>query len=231
MGTSRRLMWLMAALCLTLCAFSASAQQALFPGTTACQRCANDSTQCGDAYKGIPGKYCGPWLSSGVKQACCCPPTARCVIPINAASCGCDSDPTPINKPTTSSSKTPFWVWILVGVGVLALAVVIWRCCCVTVYEPEPVYVPAGGVTYVGQQPVVVQQPYGGYGYGNGYGNGGNMAAGVAIGATAGIVGGVLIGEALADHGDHGNYYGGGGGGDYGGGGGGGGGADFGGDF
>ncbi|KAG9407234.1 hypothetical protein AC1031_001930 [Aphanomyces cochlioides] len=207
--------------------------QALFPGTSACQRCANDPTQCSDAYKGLPGKYCGPWLSGGVKQACCCPPAAGCVIPIKADSCGCDSNPQPMYS--SSSKGIPFWVWILVAVGVISLSLCIWRCCCVTEVVAEPVFVPAGGVAYV-SQPAVVPQPvygYGGYGgpaYAPAYGySGGQVAAGMAVGAAAGLVGGALIGEAIADHGYHGDY----GGGGYDGGydGGGGGGADFGGDF
>ncbi|KAF0691928.1 Aste57867_16924 [Aphanomyces stellatus] len=219
-----------------------------FPGTSPCQQCANNPAFCNVAYKGLPGQYCGPWLSGGVKQACCCPTGARCVIPIKADSCGCDSDPTVIKQ---SSKGIPFWVWILVAIGVIAIGICIWRCCCITVIE-EPVYVPAGGVQYVSQGPVVVQQPYAvqqpyvvqqQYGYGGGgYGySGGQVAAGVAVGAAAGVVGGVLIGEAIADAGHYhgGGYDGGYGGGDYGGGGGGGGdyggggggGADFGGDF
>ncbi|ETW05524.1 hypothetical protein H310_03280 [Aphanomyces invadans] len=221
---------LVTALCVILWSLSVSAHttpaMTPFPGTSACQRCANDPSQCGDAFKGLPGKYCGPWLSGGVKQACCCPPAARCVIPINAASCGCDSNPTPITK---SSSGTPFWAWIVFGIGAIALTMVIWSCCRRRVYEAEPVYVPSGGVAYTSQPPMVVHEPFGysgGYGYGN---RGGSMAAGVAIGTTAGIVGGVLIGEALADgHRNHGDYGGNYAGGDYGGGGGG---ADFGGDF
>ncbi|KAF0691929.1 Aste57867_16925 [Aphanomyces stellatus] len=189
-----------------------------FPGTSPCQQCANNPAFCNVAYKGLPGQYCGPWLSSGVKQACCCPTGARCVIPIKADSCGCDSD----LEPTTS--KLPFWVWILVAVGVVTLAAIVCTCCCTPSAQPEPMYVSPGGVIYQAQ-PVVVQP---GYGYGSGYG-GGQVAAGIGVGAAAGILGGVLIGEAIADA----NRYDGGGydGGGYGGDGGGGGGADFGGDF
>ncbi|KAF0691930.1 Aste57867_16926 [Aphanomyces stellatus] len=198
--------WLVFAMLLVSLVYAATTPSTPFPGTSPCQQCANNPTTCNVAYKGLPGKYCGPWLSGGVKQACCCPTGARCVIPIKADSCGCDSAPTVIAKP--SKSTTPFWVWVLVSIGVVALAIAIWRCCCVTVVE-EPVYVQAGGVTYVSQPA---------YGYG-----GGNVATGVAVGAAAGIVGGVLLGEAMTG----GNRYEGGSGGGYGGGGG----ADFGGDF
>ncbi|CAK4292227.1 unnamed protein product [Aphanomyces euteiches] len=212
----------------------------LFPTDTQCRRCANaqnnDSAECNTAYKGMPGKYCFPFLSGGVRQACCCPKSAACPVQ-NAAvnTCSCDSNPTSVPQAVYVYRRhiSP-WVWVGVAVGTLLLCCLIWYLCCRTVVVEEPVYVTqgygpgyVGGPGYVAGGPVVVGQPYG---YGPGY-YGGDVAAGVAIGATAGLVGGVALGAAL-DGGGH--YVGGGYGGGYGGGeaaGGFTGGGDFAGDF
>ncbi|KAH9129018.1 hypothetical protein AeMF1_000891 [Aphanomyces euteiches] len=172
----------------------------LFPGTSACQRCANNpgGPDCAVAFKNLPGKYCGPWLSGGVKQACCCPVNAGCAISPRGDACGCTS--TPIKATSKPSKKTPFWAWILIGLGVLMIAAVVFWCCCryttvpdetiVLVEQPVKTIVPP-----MYSQPVVVhQQP----GY-NGY----DVAAGTAMGAAVGVVGGVAIGTAIAGGRDH----------------------------
>ncbi|KDO35182.1 hypothetical protein SPRG_00028 [Saprolegnia parasitica CBS 223.65] len=181
-----------------------------------CQVCASTG-QCDTAYKGLPGKYCGPWLSSGVKQVCCCPTAAVCAIPLQANACLCKSPPP---APAPSSDATPTYVWVLVALAVAGLACF---CCCrstqyasddsyVAIHStPQPMYVQQP--VYMAPQPVYVDRGQG-------------VGTGMAIGAAAGLIGGMAIGEALADHGDSG--YGGG----YGDGGGyGGDGATFGGDF
>ncbi|CAK4239872.1 unnamed protein product [Aphanomyces euteiches] len=212
--------------------FMSTAQ--IFPNPTSqCEICANaggTGAACAQASAGLPGKYCYPWINSGVKKACCCPTAAICPTPkTTPTGCSCD---TPVAAPVVVKKKTPVWVWIVVAIAVILLAIAIWWFCCNTttvVEEPviveQPVYVHQPGVVYQQQPGVVYQQPVV---YQQGY-TGGEVAAGVAAGAAVGMIGGVALGVALADHGDGGHYVveGGYGGGGYDNGGGG----DFAGDF
>ncbi|OQR91566.1 hypothetical protein ACHHYP_04566 [Achlya hypogyna] len=121
-----------------------------------CQVCASTG-QCSAAYKGLPGKYCGPWLSSGVKQVCCCPTGAVCAIPLQANACLCKA-PAPTAAPA-SEKKTPFWVWILVAFGAVAIGVGLYFCCCSAGNNTtNDGYVAANQPVYV-QQPVYASQP------------------------------------------------------------------------
>ncbi|KAF0701257.1 Aste57867_8251 [Aphanomyces stellatus] len=215
---------------------AAEQSSSLFPNpTSACQKCANannnpNDPNCLTAFKGVPGKFCNKFLSSGVAQACCCPVAATCPAQTNlkADKCGCDTPGKPTTSNTTAKKSTPVWLWIVIALGVVTLAVVIGICCCSNNHSDD--------VVVVSHQPVVMAQPGVVYGqpttvvYGHpGYASGGDVAAGVAVGAAVGVLGGVALGAAIAgDHGgyDHGGYNN--GGYDNGGGGGGG---DFGGDF
>ncbi|DAZ99364.1 TPA: hypothetical protein N0F65_005215 [Lagenidium giganteum] len=206
-----------------------------------CELC-RDKKDCNKANRGSPGQYCYDWLDkgAGARHACCCPAAAVCKVATNNYECKCDNKPSSSNSNTSSSSDSggsKNWMWI--GLGVLIAGCLVGGCIysCVRRNQAETT------TTYV-QQPVYAQPGYGQPGYGQpGYGQpmygqpmygqpgvvhhhhnqsgGMGAGAGMAVGAGVGLLGGVLIGEAIADAGDHGHYGGGGYGGDYGGGGGG----------
>ncbi|OQR91585.1 hypothetical protein ACHHYP_20181 [Achlya hypogyna] len=94
------------------------------PPTTApvspCQRCAQ-SNDCGQAYQGSPGQFCGQWLNAGASQPCCCATGAGvCAIPTKRDACTCKSPPKKSTSPV---------VYVAIGGGVVA--VLVGAFCCI----------------------------------------------------------------------------------------------------
>ena len=210
---------LLVALLATVCAQTPAPAPALSQPIDQCLQCQTYG-QCALAYKGMPGQFCGKWVSAAGVLPCCCPANSACAMPKDSKACLCKEVPPP-------KKSTPIWVWILVAIGVILIGVGIYFCFCRPSADDEVVFVETQQPVYVqqpqpvvyqqqqyGQQPVVYQQQPMYVQQTVVHDNDGGMGvgAGVAIGAAAGLVGGLALGAAL-DSGAHG-----GGGGGYGGG-------------
>eukprot|EP00306_Pavlova_sp_CCMP459_P010780 CAMPEP_0185192582 /NCGR_PEP_ID=MMETSP1140-20130426/19403_1 /TAXON_ID=298111 /ORGANISM="Pavlova sp., Strain CCMP459" /LENGTH=256 /DNA_ID=CAMNT_0027759337 /DNA_START=44 /DNA_END=814 /DNA_ORIENTATION=- len=192
---------------------------------TPCQECCTPGGSCDHAFHGDKGMCCG----SIADQAFCCPypPTMamciKCNLGYKCARAGAvrtqrDAErhcldlggaPRSGHSRHGSSNGSEILSSIIAFIVLIMLAYAIYQCCTAAT-RPQ-----VNQGVQMGAPPPYGYPSQGGYGPGYGgpgyYGGGGGYGGGtVAAAGAAGLVGGMLVGEAIADAGDHGHYGGGG---------------------